>query len=153
MGTNFYLRKKLSEYEKEIGINYLNDDDYDSLRDLIPKDIHIGKRSGGWKFLFNANNFEYFDTTEESLIEWLKSGQIVDEYNQEYTFDEFWNNERSIEGWDLKEYYEQFTEDKWIYYVESKTIQKFKDSFGIDVNLHGEFYINDLRFTTFNEFS
>ena len=152
MGTNFYLRKKLSEYEKEIGMQYLNDDDYDSLRDLIPKDIHIGKRSGGWKFLFNANNFEYFDTTKKSLIEWLKSGQIIDEYNQEYTFEEFWNNERPTKGWDLKEYYEQSTEDKWIYYVESKVIQKFKELFNIDVNPHGEFYIDDLRFTTWNEF-
>jgi hypothetical protein len=153
MGTNFYLRKRLSEYDKEIGIQYLNDDDYDSLRDLIPEDIHIGKRSCGWKFLFNANNFEYFDTTKESLIEWLKSGQIVDEYNQEYTFEEFWNNERPTKGWDLKEYYEQSKEDKWIYYVESNVIQKFKELFNIDVNPHGEFYIDDLRFTTFNEFS
>lgn len=151
MGTNFYLRKKLSEYEKEIGMQYLNDDDYDSLRDLIPEDIHIGKRSGGWKFLFNANNFEYFDTTKKSLIDWLKSGQIIDEYNQKYTFEEFWNNERPIKGWDLKEYYEQSKED--VYYVESKTIQKFKELFDIDVNLHGEFYIDNLRFTTFDEFS
>lgn len=153
MGTNFYLRKKLSEYEKEIGMQYLNNDDYDSLRDLIPEDIHIGKRSGGWKFLFNANNFEYFYTNKESLIEWLKSGQIIDEYNQKYTFEEFWNNERPTKGWDLKEYYEQSKEDGLIYYVEGKIIQKFKESFDIDVNPHGEFYIDNLRFTTCNEFS
>ena len=63
MGTNFYLRKKLSEHDKKMCMQYLNDDDYDSLRDLIPEDIHIGKRSCGWKFLFNANKFEYFNAT------------------------------------------------------------------------------------------
>ena len=152
MGTNFYLRKKLSEHDKKMCMQYLNDDDYDSLRDLIPEDIHIGKRSCGWKFLFNANKFEYFNATKESLIDWLKSGQIIDEYNQKYTFEEFWNSERPTEGWDLKEYYEQSKEDELIYYVESKVIQKFKESFGIDVNPHGEFYIDDLRFTTWNEF-
>lgn len=152
MGTNFYLRKKLSEYEKEIGISYLNDDDYDALRDLIPEDIHIGKRSGGWKFLFNANNFVYFDTTKESLIEWLKSGQIVDEYNQEYTFEEFWNNERPTEGWDLESYYKD-NKNESPYYEPRLTIKRFKELYGIDVNIHGEFYIDDLRFTTFNKFS
>lgn len=151
MGTNFYLRKRLSEYDKEIGIQYLNDDDYDLLRDLIPEDIHIGKRSAGWKFLFNANNFKYFQPNKESLIKWLKSGQIIDEYDRKFTFEEFWNNECFTEGWDLKEYYEQYKEDE--YYVESKVIQKFKKLFDIDVNLHGEFYIDNLRFTTFDEFS
>lgn len=54
--------------------------------------VHIGKRSGGWKFLFNHNNWKYYDATRESINEFLMScDSIVNEYGDELTVEQFWN--------------------------------------------------------------
>jgi hypothetical protein len=64
MGTNFYARIIPSEKAKQELIDAINDDQYDVIEDLaselygarneytgIGARIHLGKRSGGWKFL------------------------------------------------------------------------------------------------------
>ena len=78
MGTNFYLRQKLSQEQRKEIDKALDDGDFTKVGELLPKDIHIGKRSGGWKFHWDHNYFQYYKPSKESLIEWLKSGQIVD---------------------------------------------------------------------------
>ena len=110
MGTNFYLRKKLSDREKLSAINSIINNDYDSVREILPKDIHIGKRSGGWKFHWDHNYFQYYKPTKESLIEWLHSGIILDEYGEIFTFDQFWNEEVGnclTKGWDMQSYVDE----------------------------------------------
>lgn len=53
--------------------------------------IHIGKRSGGWKFLFNAHNWMYYDHTKESIMKFLRScKRIENEYGEILTPEEFW---------------------------------------------------------------
>ena len=44
--------------------------------------IHLGKRSGGWKFCWNFHNNKYYSNKEE-LIQFVLSGRVVDEYGDE----------------------------------------------------------------------
>ena len=159
MGTNFYLRRKLSQKEKEIAKQYIDEDKYDEIRKMLPEDIHIGKRSYGWKFLWDAHFFEYFEPTKESLFDWLESGQIIDECGDEFTFDQFINDElkgRLDKGWDIESYYIDRPEDKSSWYDFSSRNRYFYQrcpNLNINVNRYGEFYIDGLRFTVSEDFS
>ncbi|MCH5167415.1 MAG: hypothetical protein J1F35_05920 [Erysipelotrichales bacterium] len=156
MGTNFYLRRKISEKDKQNVIEQIYKDNWIEARDLVYKlteRVHIGKRSSGWQFLWNANRFEYFSPNIESLQNWLKSGIIEDEYGREFTFEEFWNDEIKdflYEGWNLEKYYSE-SGNTWFgrdipYYFQDK-LDKF------DIDKYGEFVIDGLRFTITEEFS
>lgn len=71
MGTNFYhLKRKLKEGE-----------DHD-------KGLHIGKRSCGWVFHFEAHN-EPFLKSFSDYKEFLKKGYIYDEYDRLIPYDDF----------------------------------------------------------------
>lgn len=50
--------------------------------------IHLGKRSSGWKFCWNFNKDQYY-SNKETLLEFIKSGRIVDEYGTELPAEEF----------------------------------------------------------------
>jgi hypothetical protein len=50
--------------------------------------IHLGKRSSGWKFCWNFNGERYY-TNKETLLKFIKSGRVVDEYGTELEADEF----------------------------------------------------------------
>lgn len=119
--------------------------------------IHIGKRASGWEFNWNFNEGKYY-TSGKELIELLKSGKyiIIDEYEREYTFDQFWEE---ISDWikvkdtddliDLKYYYESGKyKGEHIYYVKSDIIIEYKEKYNIDVNEYGEFHSDGLRFST-----
>lgn len=158
MGTNFYLRKKLSAQEKELAKQYIDEDKHEELKQLIPEDIHIGKRSGGWKFLWDAHFFEYFEPTKESLLDWLHSGQIIDEYGEEFTFEQFWNDEISgflNKGYDLESYYNTYPKEHqyWDFRSRIDYFDRRCPNFKGDINKYGEFYIDDLRFSTSEDFS
>lgn len=68
------------------------DDSYESTscwdRFLDGMSIHLGKRSGGWKFCWNFNNNKYYSNKEE-LLAFIRSGRIVDEYGTEHEVEEF----------------------------------------------------------------
>jgi hypothetical protein len=74
--------------------------------------IHLGKRSGGWKFIWNWNNGKYYKTKEE-LFEFIRNGRVVDEYGQQIDVEEFitmaldWGKE---DGWDSETYYKEHPE-------------------------------------------
>jgi hypothetical protein len=74
--------------------------------------IHLGKRSGGWKFIWNWNNGKYYKTKEE-LFEFIRDGRVVDEYGQQIDVEEFitmaldWGKE---DGWDSETYYKEHPE-------------------------------------------
>ena len=69
MGTNFYARKIPTVEQKEELIEAINNNDFESIQDKVVDMyssityhnvmrggiIHLGKRSGGWKFLWNPN--------------------------------------------------------------------------------------------------
>jgi hypothetical protein len=50
--------------------------------------IHLGKRSMGWKFLWNFNKDKYYSNKEE-LFAYIRSGRVVDEYGTEQDIEEF----------------------------------------------------------------
>ena len=50
--------------------------------------IHLGKRSGGWKFCWNFHDNKYYSNKEE-LIQFVLSGRVVNEYGDEIETHEF----------------------------------------------------------------
>lgn len=50
--------------------------------------IHLGKRSGGWKFCWNFHDNKYYSNKEE-LLKFIRSGRVVDEYGDEQNVEEF----------------------------------------------------------------
>lgn len=113
MGTNYYRIPSAAEMERRkkelietIGTtpidpssiaNYFREyEDYDdplvnlSVWDKFIYDIkiHVGKRSGGWKFLWNFNDNKFYSNKQE-LLAFIRSGRIVDEYGQEEPVEEF----------------------------------------------------------------
>jgi hypothetical protein len=50
--------------------------------------IHLGKRSMGWKFCWNFNDNKYYSNKEE-LLKFIRSGRVVDEYGDEVEVEEF----------------------------------------------------------------
>lgn len=125
MGTNFYARIIPKEDEKNDLINKIINNQFDEIVDLAPalygerneytrkgNVIHLGKRSCGWKFLWNPNVIKYWDgyidpeTNEyESVVKYdyvyplTKQGItdfcsredviITDEYGEQYAPEEF----------------------------------------------------------------
>lgn len=160
MGTNFYLRQKLSQEQRKEIDKALDDGDFVKAGELLPKDIHIGKRSGGWRFHWDHNYFKFFKPSKESLIEWLKSGQIVDEYGDEFTFDQFWNEEIGnflYKGYDMDIYAKEHSEEDSIYWDvqgrKRKLIEECPELKNFEFSPLGELYIDGLRFTIFTDFS
>ena len=86
MGTNFYMittNKKL--VEKYFSSEYeLIDAPY------FGYEIHIGKRSGGWKPLFEAHSNAYSSVKEmkEFIRRHKKDIRIFDEYDREFSLEE-----------------------------------------------------------------
>jgi hypothetical protein len=50
--------------------------------------IHIGKRSSGWKFLWNFQDGKFY-TNKEELLKFIRSGRIVNEYGELQNTEEF----------------------------------------------------------------
>lgn len=50
--------------------------------------VHLGKRSSGWKFCWNFNDNKYYSNKKE-LIKFVLSGRVVDEYGEEINSQEF----------------------------------------------------------------
>ena len=160
MGTNFYLKQKLSEQEKEKAIELLNLNDYEELREMLPNKIHIGKRSGGWKFHWDHNYFKFFKPSKESLIEWLKSGQIVDEYGDEFTFDQFWNEEIDhflYEGYDMASFAKKYPHESHGWWDregrKQELLRRCPELKDVEFSNQGDFYIDGLRFSILTDFS
>ena len=50
--------------------------------------IHIGKRSSGWKFLWNFQDGKFY-TNKSELLKFIRSGRVVDEYGELQDTEEF----------------------------------------------------------------
>ncbi len=55
---------------------------------LEDTNIHLGKRSSGWKFCWNFHKNKYY-SNKESLLEFIRSGRVVDEYGEEQDVEAF----------------------------------------------------------------
>lgn len=117
MGTNYYRvpspkemeikRRKLIEkvakmeispcaiergFSKEYGTDKLGFHSFDSYTpwDEFSEDtcVHLGKRSGGWQFAWNHNDWKYYRNKLE-LFEFIREGRVVDEYGTEIAPEDF----------------------------------------------------------------
>ena len=98
MGTNYYAirikTKKEWEEKRTRDLDLVKDSS--SLTEAVtfyyeekkPKEIHIGKSSGGWQFCFNYNKGEYYTNILE-LMDFLSECEISNEYGQTFGFKEF----------------------------------------------------------------
>ena len=110
MGTNFYARIPMKKRSKCIML--INDikekiennkaDKYDvqdfcyELQEEFKNNyIHLGKRSAGWAFCWDLNKMKFYEPTLESIKKFIKDNNaiIVDEYGEEFNWDEFINEE------------------------------------------------------------
>ena len=106
MGTNFYRIPSAEEVNKKRkvltvqvenmelnpkdvqgGFNFISptkDWEWFNPWDIFMKgmNVHLGKRSSGWKFCWNFHENKYYSNKDE-LIEFILSGRIVDEYGEE----------------------------------------------------------------------
>lgn len=112
MGTNFYRIPNEDELESRhkallssvanLDLSASNvasgfahpvgEDDWTSLTpwDIFTDDlrVHLGKRSGGWRFTWNFHRGKHYGTREE-LFAFIRSGRVVDEYGTQYEPEEF----------------------------------------------------------------
>ena len=105
MGTNYYARIIPSKERKEKIKNAIDKNNFDEIKSLVTKtyyepqydmdegkytggEIHLGKRSGGWKFLWNPNYYkelkghtEWVETSENSRTgHWVEDGFEVNKF-------------------------------------------------------------------------
>lgn len=104
--------------------------------------VHLGKRSGGWKFCWNFHNKKYYSNKEE-LLNFIRSGRVVDEYGDEQDVEEFINmalNWGEPDGLIVNEDYRR------------KQRINGHGSFWLDNEKHDDLIIDGLRVSTSTEF-
>ena len=90
MGTNYYARIIPSKSRKEHLKRLIDEDRFSLIKQEVQKmygesdeyteeagEIHLGKRSSGWKFLFNPNYEKYYKLTKEGLSEFLHREDVI----------------------------------------------------------------------------
>ena len=101
MGTNYFVKKRLTEAQKadmQSVFNEFLDGNFWAGRKLkdaiaeIETEIHIGKSSMGWQFLWDHNNCKYYQPTMASITKFVTEqcdGIVIDEYGSKFTWEEF----------------------------------------------------------------
>ena len=161
MGTNFYCKRiptqeQLNSIAKLV-VSKQIDEAIDKLNEVNEK-IHICKCSCGWQVGFDHNNGEYYEPTRKSLEEFLSQpGMVIfDEYNNEYSYDEFWkeideHNANPRNTWDSKKFTQEITISDNSSYICLPDIRKVKELFDIDT-AYNDFYNGGLRWIVFSDF-
>lgn len=155
MGTNYYAIPNVDQEEiKTKIIEKIKSDDFDEAIELIQDlktkmvtGIHIGKSSCGWKFCFDHNNWKYFEKDKQSIVDFINSCEIINEYNSPISTDEFWKLvESKKDGIDNREYY-----TNWNKYNKDFNGNPIPRPSYIP-NDYGEFYVDELKFSTSTDF-
>lgn len=101
MGTNYYARILPTLEEKENLKKLIDSDDFYAIEKEVQRlygesteydkgaEIHLGKRSGGWKFLFNPNYERYYKLTKEGLKEFLNKPNVI-------IYSEYFNSDNGV---------------------------------------------------------
>ncbi len=139
MGTNVYYYKKLTEDIKNQIIEETKSSDnldiliekLDYYKEEYPecREIHVGKRSAGWKFLFAREILHYCEPNKESICKWLSTGIVQNEYGEIITPEEFWKEyvEDFQNGMNSDEYYKKHPEDiYWKQFSQEEMIGDFR---------------------------
>ena len=133
MGTNYYLRRiptkeeiaqchKLVDEQKFEYIDIMNDKYgapyLETVLEKITEKIHIGKKSIGWRFLFQIHN-DLYGKSIQSCIDFLKRQtetgmwRFIDEYGEEISIDDFESMVRnSLDQMTIEDYYRKYPEER-----------------------------------------
>jgi len=97
------IRSNFSE-PKEHGIEFQSAWD-EFIEDM---NVHLGKRSMGWKFLWNFHKNKHYSNKEE-LLSFIRSGRVIDEYGDLQDTEEFIEMALTWceDGLDSRTYYEE----------------------------------------------
>lgn len=177
MGTNFYavlpVKKKVTK-NLEKAIELINNTPYDidaieaeifEVREEIDKNrIHLGKRSGGWVFNWDANDLKYYEPVLESIKNFIESSNasIVDENGSTYTWDGFMDEIGNVLKYDCgaftgKEYYEHYQDHRTPfsreYQREIDMFKKYAMNNTIEPKYHDFITKEGLRFALYTDFS
>lgn len=90
MGKNFYGKQiPTAEHLNKIAQQVLQGE-LGVVKTMLKsfEEVHIGKSSVGWRFLFDGNNQEW--KTIQQYKDWIANYEIYDEYGNKYTQEEFW---------------------------------------------------------------
>ena len=157
MGTNYYRIPSVSEMEErkkvliqrvmdldltpiniECGFNEPIDDQWGRESPwgifIDGTNIHLGKRSMGWKFLWNFHNNKYYHNLE-SLLEFINSGRVVNEYGEELPIHEFvemaltWGG---VDGYDLETYYKAHPPQRPVFAKPERYVEGLRISDSVD---------------------
>jgi hypothetical protein len=189
MGTNFYARIIPKEEDKQKLIDAINDDRDDLIEDLASElyghrneytrkgnKIHLGKRSGGWKFIWNPNVIRYtkeyindnnqyvpvfkydyvYPLTKRGITDFCNREDVIitDECGEQYTSEEFlemafsWGEPGGLTA---KEYQENPKYNAPPYFGCKRENEKWED-LGFKVEYY-DFESDGLRFSTSINFS
>jgi hypothetical protein len=183
MGTNFYARIIPKADEKQKLIDAINSDDFKLVEELTQKfygsrneydgggrNIHLGKRSCGWKFLWNPNvvkvwnseecdyQWDYvYPLTKQGIIGFVMRDDVIisDEYDEVLDPEEFLDMAFNwcTDGLDSKEYQTnpKYASSRGTYYLDHE-INNFWRALGYEPEYY-DFYSDGLRFSTSIEFS
>ena len=156
MGTNYYCKKIDKKSRDELKVKIVDlfkevidsiDKPYHSYIDILKNfiyenresnnEIHLGKRSYGWQFLWDYHNGIYYEPTLESIKKFLSQEDLViyNEYGEIFTPDQLFNDELSC----------------CLYKDEHHSDGSDDDSI---TRWHDYYFTNDgLRFSKFEDFS
>ena len=199
MGTNFYAHiiptKKRQEEIKEaldkgsfreitqlVNSTYGNYSEWDGRAEIEPYGIiHLGKRSGGWKFLWNPNTYVVRHGHYDENRNWIqdpdtgyylypltKKGikafidredvEIYDEYGNIQDKEKFfkeaisWTTWKGKEAWDSDSHHRDNPDER--IYVCGNELVKYLLSEGYSLSEdRSDFYSDGLRFSTSTDFS
>ena len=129
MGTNIYARVNPPKAEREkfvLKVKEIVDSDdlfaLSKLKDLMQEyewdfpEVHLGKRSVGWQFLW-APNPKFYDNTISSINEFLNRDDIVlyDEYGEYLTPERVWEEFGNTKGDTHESYLQKHPEERRYY--------------------------------------
>lgn len=163
MGTNYYAITQFSEEEinkikEKTNIKILIDNPWkyntniDWVNEKLKKHkIHLGLQSYGWQFLWNHNNGEYYNLNLPSIIVFLQTTRIYDEYGDYYTIKDFIDTiQDCLFKGELLNNKEYFQKNPTLYCSENKrVILNNGEQYYAE---YGEFTSHGLRFSDITEF-
>lgn len=170
--NDFHLIRKLSaEMYGRLEKSYDNDE-------LIGGEVHLGKSSAGWKFLWNPNVFVVrnghledvngcrryvpdpdtplylYPLTKQGLHDFIfrEDVLIYDDYGKLQDKEEFWQMALTEEGWDAAGYEKEYP--KHIYPVTGELTDLLRtEGYQFTSRSNSDFYSDGLRFAGFTDFS